>query len=86
MLTAKKSEGDPRFVIASIAAVICGFAGYDVGQWPGAIAAAVVAFGGIYLLFAAIVLGLKLAVGGVVLLLMIAALKNRWDWLSGLFQ
>lgn len=86
MSDAKKSEGDPRFVIALIAAVICAFAGYDVGQWPGALTAAAVAFGGIYMLFAAIVLGLKLAVGGVVLLLMIAALKNRWDWLVEVFN
>lgn len=86
MSDASKSDSDPRFVLALIAAVVCAFAGYDYGQWPGAIAAAVVAFGGVYMLFAAILLGIKLAVGGVVLLLMITALKNRWDWLSGLFQ
>lgn len=85
MSNAEKSESDPRPVLASIAAIICAFAGYDVGQWPGAIGAAVVAFGGVYMLFAAIVLGIKLAIGGAVLLLMAFALKNRWDWLSGLF-
>lgn len=86
MSDAQKSDGDPRPVLAIIAAIVCGFAGYDYGGWGGALAAAAVAFGGVYLLFTAIVLALRLAVGGAILLVILVALKNRWDWLSGLFQ
>ncbi|MBP5856246.1 hypothetical protein KAJ83_04440 [Marivibrio halodurans] len=82
----KDSDNDPRPVLAIIAAIICGIAGYDVGQWGGAIAAAVIAFGGVYMLFAAIVIGIKLAIGGAIFLMLVVALKNRWDWLSSLFQ
>jgi len=81
-----RNSSDPRPTIAAIAAIICAFGGYDVGQWPGAVAAAVVAFGGVYMLFAAILLGIKLAIGGIVFLMLVLALKNRWDWLVGLFQ
>jgi hypothetical protein len=82
----KKDDNDPRPALATIAAIICSFAGYDVGQWPGAIAAAVVAFGGVYMLFAAIVLGIRLAIGAAILLVMVVALQNRWEWLYGLFH
>ena len=82
----KSNDSDPRAVIGVIAGIVCAFAGYDVGGWPGALVAAVAAFGGIYLLFAAIVLGIKLAICGGILLLMLLALKNRWEWLSSLLQ
>ena len=72
--------------LGALAAIICAFLGYAHGEWPGAIAAAVVAFGGVHLAFAAIAIALRLAAGAVVLLLVLAALKNRWDWLAGLFQ
>ena len=86
MGNSQDSDSGPQFSLAVIAAIICAFAGYDAGQWPGAFAAAAVAFGGVYALFAAIVIGLKLVIGGVVFVVIVASLKNRWDWLSGLFQ
>ena len=85
MSEAQNSDSDPRPVLASIAAIICAFAGYDYAEWGGALAAAAVAFGGIYMLFTAVVLALRLAVGGVILVVIVVALKNRWDWLSSMF-
>ena len=70
----------------ALAAVICASFGFDQGGWPGALIAAVVAFGGVHLVFAAVAIVLRLAAGAVVLLLTLAALKNRLDWLAGLLQ
>lgn len=82
----KNSDNDPRPTLAIIAAIVCAFAGFDYGGWPGAAIAAAVAFGGVYMLFTAIVLAIRLAIGGAILLLILLALKNRWEWLSTLFQ
>lgn len=72
--------------LGALAALICGAFGYDQGEWPGALAAAAVAFGGVHLAFAAVALAFRLAAVAVVLLLMLVALKNRWDWLTSLIQ
>ena len=70
----------------ALAALVCAAFGYDQGGWPGALIAAVVAFGGVHLAFAAVALALRLAAGAVVLLLVLVALKNRWDWLTALIE
>jgi hypothetical protein len=69
-----------------LAAIICSFLGYAHGQWVGAIVAAGVAYGGVWLAFHAINLALRITVMGAVLILILASLKNRWDWLAGLVQ
>ena len=73
-------------ILGAIAAVLCSFLGYDHGGWPIAVLAAIIAFGGVHLAFTAIALAWRVAVAGFVLLLILAALKNRWDWLTGLAQ
>ncbi|EKE68471.1 hypothetical protein [Oceanibaculum indicum] len=80
------SDDNPVAGIAVVAAIICFFLGFDKGGLGGGVAAAVVAFGGVFMAFAAIGLALRLIAGGVVLLLVLAALKNRWDWLAGMLQ
>lgn len=72
--------------LGGIAAIICAFAGYDQGGWIGAIIAAVLAFGGVHLMFAAIGLAFRLAIGAVILLVILTVLGNRAEWLAGLFQ
>lgn len=82
----QKSESDPRAFLAIVAAIICGIAGYDAGEWGGAIVAAIAAFGGVYLLFAAIVLSIKVAIGGAILVVMLLALQSRAEFLLDFFQ
>lgn len=72
--------------LGGIAGIICAFAGYDQGGWIGAIIAAVFAFGGVHLMFAAVNLAFRLAIGAVILIVILAALGNRAQWLAGLFQ
>ena len=72
--------------LGGLAAFFCAFAGYDQGGWPGALIAAALAFGGVHLMFAAISLAFRLAIGAVILLVILAALGNRAQWLAGLFQ
>ena len=72
--------------LGAIAGIICAFAGYDQGGWIGAIIAAVLAFGGVHLMFAAIGLAFRLAIGAAILLVILAVLGNRFQWLAGLFQ
>ena len=72
--------------LGAFAGIICAFAGYDQGGWIGAIIAAVAAFGGVHLMFAAIGLAFRLAIGAVILLVILATLGNRAQWLLGLFQ
>lgn len=88
MSDTSKSSGvdDAANTLGIIAAIFCAFLGYSHGEWPGAVVAAIVAYGGVRLAFAAVGLALRLMAGGLVLLLMVAALKNRWDWLLGLGQ
>ena len=85
----KPDKADPKGaanILGGGAAVLCAFLGYDHGGWPIAALAAVVAFGGVHLAFTAIAIGWRFLVTGVVLLLILAALKNRWDWLMSLAQ
>ena len=85
----KQEKADPKGAanaLGLIAAVLCAFLGYDYGGWPIAVLAAAVAFGGVHLAFAAIAIAWRLVIGGLVLLLILAALKNRWDWLAGMAQ
>ena len=85
----EKKTSSPRDAangVGVIAGIICAFAGYDQGGWIGAIIAAAVAFGGVHLMFAAIGLALRLAIGAVILLVILAALGNRVEWLARLFQ
>lgn len=72
--------------IGVILAVICGFAGHAQGGWPVALAAAAMAYGGVRLLFFAVGVAMRFVVLGVVLLIAFAILKNRYDWLAGLFS
>jgi hypothetical protein len=72
--------------LAAIAAVICSFLGYSHGGWGGAAAAFALAYGGVLLLFTAIDLAWRLAVGAVVLIMILAALKNRLDWIMGMIH
>ena len=70
----------------ALAAIFCFFLGYDYGGWPGAAIAALVAFGAVHLVFAAISLAIRLAVAGILLLLMLVSLKHRLEWLASLAQ
>ena len=70
----------------ALAAVICASFGFDQGGWPGAAIAAVIAFGGVHLAFAAVAIVLRLAAGVIVLLLTLVALKSRLEWLAGVLQ
>lgn len=81
----QKSESDPRAFLAIVAAIICGIAGYDAGEWGGAFVAAIAAFGEVYLLFAAIVLSIKVAIGGAILVVMLLALQSRAEFLLDFF-
>jgi len=72
--------------LAIIAAIICAFAGYAHGEWIGAATAAVVAYGGIYIAFAALAWAIRVAAGAVVLILLLAALADRWAYIEGLFR
>ncbi len=72
--------------LAVLAAFVSSFFGYEHGGWPGAFTAAIMAFGGVHLTFAAIAIAWRILVGGLLLLLVLASLKSRWDWLASLAQ
>lgn len=72
--------------IGILVAIVCALAGYAQGGWVGALVAAGVAYGGVRLLFITFGLLIRFAVLGFVLLIAFVILKNRYDWLAGLFQ
>lgn len=59
--------------LGAVAGIICAFAGYAQGGWVGAV-------------FAAVGLAIRLAVGGIILLVILAVLANRAEWIFGPFQ
>lgn len=86
--TESKSSDTSEFVnfLGVIAAIICAFLGYSKGDWIGALIAAGVGYGGVWLAFHVINLALRVAILGVILAIMALALKNRWDWIVSLTQ
>lgn len=85
MASKKSGEGNtPIMNLALIAWIVCAFYGYSHGGWPGAGAAAFVAFTGVHLAFATLALAIRVTAGAVVVILMLASLQNRIEWLSEL--
>lgn len=83
---AETSGTDVANGIGAVLAIVCAFAGYAQGGWVGAAVAAAAAFGGVHLLFFTVGVLMRFIVLGVVLLIAFAILKNRYDWLAGLFS
>lgn len=84
-----EQNSDPSELVnglASGAAILCAFLGYSHGGWVGAIIAAFMAFGGVWLAFHAISLAWRIILMSAVLLMILAALFNRWHWLMGLLE
>ena len=83
---AETSSKEAANGIGAIVAIICAFAGYAQGGWVGALIAAAVAFGGVHLLFITFGLLVRFVVLGVILLIAFVILRNRYEFLAGLFQ
>jgi hypothetical protein len=86
MAEKQSSVGDAANGLGILAAIICFFIGFDKGAWVGGFITAAVAYGGVRLAFVAVSLLWRWLIISAVLLLLLASLVNRWNWLAGLMN